>query len=400
MAFIDDLNKISGSNESIICSELKEAIVNAIGFIFEHGFGDETTSSAYESMSNEERTAFLTGTVNPNIPIRVQMAYNMIKFAKFGYQMREHLYTVLFYMLTGQISVQVTSDNYDPNDYASDVIYFITDTGEIYKNGIKYGGSSSGEAIRELMLYSDTIPSELTEMQCTPFVENKTPEYNCSYTALFNNALSKTYSRDAYSDVDTMFVCIFLGQAGNGTVEAGRNVGNVSLEGQLYEDVTYEKLATEEFDDDRLFYYINEYDVYKVIVPKGESFRFTFTASPVTGIGSDAICVWNWAIVKLPAAQANIDVTFKTVSGVSVFSVLLPDNMAFMMESARVWTYDQNDDNLDIKRVTGSTGTPYTDLKLYRGYGGVATFQCNESSYAADPSKVYDKICLVSIETE
>lgn len=139
MAFVDDLNKISGNNEATICSELKEAIVNAIGFILEHGFGDETTSSIYESMTNEERDVFLSGTLNPSVPPIVQSAYNTIKSAKYGYNMREPLYTVLFYMLTGQISVQITSDSYDPNDYASDVVYYITDTGEIYKNGIKYG---------------------------------------------------------------------------------------------------------------------------------------------------------------------------------------------------------------------------------------------------------------------
>jgi len=139
MAFVDDLNKISGNNEATICSELKEAIVNAIGFILEHGFGDETTSSIYESMTNEERDVFLSGTLNSNVPPIVLSAYNTIKSAKYGYNMRESLYTVLFYMLTGQISIQTTSDDYNPNDYASDVVYYITDTGEIYKNGIKYG---------------------------------------------------------------------------------------------------------------------------------------------------------------------------------------------------------------------------------------------------------------------
>lgn len=139
MAFADDLNKISGDNEATICSELKESIVNAIGFILEHGFGDETTSSIYESMTDEERAVFLSGTLSPSVPPIVLSAYNTIKSAKYGYNMREPLYTVLFYMLTGQISVQTTSDSYNPNDYASDVIYYITDTGEIYKNGIKYG---------------------------------------------------------------------------------------------------------------------------------------------------------------------------------------------------------------------------------------------------------------------
>lgn len=163
--FMNDLNVIfdtreNGTATTNICSILKEKIVSCIDFLLNCSFGVDMTSDIYTSLTEEEKEALLKNTLFSKYshpPLEVQMSFGSIKNSKYGYQVRNTLWTVLYYLLNGDISVVTTSEDYDETNYHRDVIYYLTDTGEIYKNGIKYGGGMVEESVHEALLFVNPV---------------------------------------------------------------------------------------------------------------------------------------------------------------------------------------------------------------------------------------------------
>lgn len=78
----------------------------------------------------------------------INMDLNNIKTAVYGRDVRSAIYNCIKYAIEKKTSVEISSEEYaelvESETIDPDLIYYIYDTGEIYKNGISYGGKGGG----------------------------------------------------------------------------------------------------------------------------------------------------------------------------------------------------------------------------------------------------------------